>query len=80
VYNLFKNYLSNLDYMPVESNDWLTANNEMENRRKEAVVAYFAILFHHLRGETEENHENLSFKLDTSRIQGRKMTGAHDAG
>jgi hypothetical protein len=32
-------------------------NNELEKKWKEAVVAKFGVLFYHLSGETDDNHE-----------------------
>jgi hypothetical protein len=35
-------------------------NNKSERLNKEAIAGYFMMLYHHLHGVNEENHENFS--------------------
>jgi hypothetical protein len=39
-------------------------NNELERIWKEVVMAWFKVLFKHLPGETEENHDSWYQGLD----------------
>jgi hypothetical protein len=41
-----------------QSSGRMLANDELERIWKEVVVTYFKVIFRHLPGETEGNHEN----------------------
>jgi hypothetical protein len=47
----------------------LVMNSEFEGTWTEGAVAYFNLLFQHIPGENEENHNNISVKIAGLRIE-----------
>jgi hypothetical protein len=58
MYNLFKDVISNVDY--IAFNGRMIVNFELEKIRSEGPVNHFDILSRYLADETGENHETQS--------------------
>ena len=60
IYSLFNEAVNKSD---ASNGKLISVDNELERMWKEDVIAYREILFQHLPGETEENHENFLVRV-----------------